>query len=187
MKKLYLATSVTIVLMLVAFCCFTYGNPQSSKYVFMWQAHVHPAIIIDKDTKDLPSIFYFSGNPRLYYPPQDLTGLWRVWDSKGNLTVAAEYKEGSESGIYLRYYEGTNQPKSAGKHDHHVTIRKNWKADGTLHWYNVDFPTKFPSDPFVSSNSAIFKIRDPFDFEAVEGAKSLFDEELALFRKRVEG
>lgn len=59
------------------------GNPQRSRYVYMFQAYVWPKYPFG----DIP-------------PPPGYTGVWRTWDRNGRIVSEAEYEGGNHNGVY---------------------------------------------------------------------------------------
>ena len=49
MKKVYWSLGTFVVLCLTVLALLSYGNPQWSKYVYLWQAYVYPVYYDDEE------------------------------------------------------------------------------------------------------------------------------------------
>ncbi len=121
MKKLYAIFISLIVQALITLYFLTYGNPQSSKYIFMWQCYVYPAKYdVPKPENNLwrnpatgkyerlsmsfwvPTI---NGYIKSEEPSDNYTGNWKAWHKNGNLAFEAEHVDGPRHGLMRDYYE----------------------------------------------------------------------------------
>ena len=87
-KWLIVGTLTLIFLIVITFCWLSFGDPQSSKWVYQFQANVYPG--------------WSNGAVNV---PNDYDGVWRDWDNDGNLRHEFEYNEGTP--ICFKYYSIT--------------------------------------------------------------------------------
>ena len=84
---------VIFLAMVALFCFLSYGNPQFSKYVYLWQTYILQE-----------NVTYQGENPVLDRS-HDFTGTWREWYASGALSTEAEYKDGVPNGIFKSWNE----------------------------------------------------------------------------------
>jgi len=85
MKKVYWVVGVLVGVAIAGLLLLSYGNPQASKYVFMWQVYVWPK--------------FEAG------PSGNFTGTWRTWYSNGQLWSEDNYVNGLRHGKSRMFLE----------------------------------------------------------------------------------
>lgn len=90
-RKLRLRTKVTILVCAISVMSLAlvlrFGNPQASKYIYIFQAYYSPggrSLPFAPDTIDLFAID----------PPEHYTGIWRQWYENGQLASEAVCENG---------------------------------------------------------------------------------------------
>lgn len=96
-RKLVIAHLISVVIV----CLLSFGNPQWTRAVYMWQWQV-----LDQKARR----------------PKKYNGVWRAWDKNGNMTYQSHYVNGRKVGLSTRYF------KSGNIYTH--TFYKNGRANG---------------------------------------------------------
>lgn len=75
-------------LFLLIVLLFYFGNPQWSKWIFLWQRKVYANTLV--------------------IPSADYSGIWRIWKDNGQLESEATYLAGRINGSYSRWWDNGN-------------------------------------------------------------------------------
>lgn len=123
-KKIYWGLGIMFTLTLAFFAFLSWGNPQSSRIVYMWQAYVYPG-----------------AKSNIHRPPPGYTGDWNIWGRSGNLLLASEWVEGSKESWVVSFYESGEVHAANFYKDGPYGIHAIFFKDGDhtmIEWYGED-------------------------------------------------
>jgi len=129
MKKLYWSLGSVLLSSIVILLILSFGNPQSHKYVYMWQAYVldrrlevQQAFPLGVSLKTNAQIIikykiqYMKIGTDIYVTdygpleiPANYTGTWKAWTQQGDLLVSCDMQKAWPKGIQVIYKSGDVQ------------------------------------------------------------------------------
>jgi len=166
MKKLYLYILVPIVLVSIVLGVLSFGNPQWSKHIYIWQAYTYPSLTLkysDKLEDIVTSTKELKGN--LDFPinvPKNYSGTWRMWDEHGYLIVEAELENGMLNG-HSSCYSTTGRISRFEVYKDDFQIRRiDYNIRGNISSiYESGYKEFGTKIKFVSTHSSMYKNNKP--------------------------